>query len=249
MNKIGKMNKFYSYLAIAIIGVFGCSVSMGIGKETCGPRSVKLQVKESSVRGLSADNPIVFAGVKEMKKQEVLENEYLEKNYPGYQIKLTVVFPNQSWHRVKQFELIKDEETVNVFFDQEEAVSEYEKKNDIKIKADANKLLRKYVKEEITPSLDGTSFKRAIPIKNIKTEEEIEQQEKNFLDKNYPDYEVEAKEIWFVENKFLERIRIRKGDEKEIINFDISEYMKRHKNSKNFKLQELYHGAYLVEVP
>ena len=247
--KVRKMNKFHSYLVLVIIGVLGNSVSLGIEKETCDTHSVSSQEKESLETGLSPDNPIVFIGVKEMKKQEALENEYLKKNYHGYKIKMTAVFPNRLWRRIKQFELIKDEETVDVFFDEEEAISEYEKKHAIKIKADADKFLRKYGKKKVEPSLDGTSFKRAVPIKNVKTEQEIEVKEKNFLDKNYPGYEVEAKEIWFVENKFLERIRIRKGEEKEIISFDISEYMKGHKDSKNFKLKELYHGAYLVELP
>lgn len=235
------------YLINAVIALLMSVVPLASGGDlgSCSPEN-KEEEKSLEPKG-SRGNPIVFEGVKDFKKLRSLQDEYLQKNYPDYKIRVDSTSMNRQERSIRCLWLIKDDEIVKVYFDEQDATVELRKKNAVRDKAFASKLLRKYHSNQEAPL--GTTFKRAVPVKNVKTREEIDQQEKDFLNKNYPDYQIESKVIWFVENKFLERIKIKNGDKKETINFNISDYMREYKKRNKIKLKELYPTAYLVEMP
>lgn len=76
----------------------------------------------------------------------------------------------------------------------------------------------------------------------------MDHQQKLYLEKYYPGYEITRRETWMVHHQFLERLSLKKDDEELIVHFDISDYMNEYKKSYQWKTTELSPGVERIEL-
>lgn len=240
------MSKCDVYVAIAAIGFLASFALPVVGEEYSSSSNSATKKEKSDKLGESSDNPVVFEGVKNFKKLRELQENYLDENYPGYKIKSLGSFTNRYERAIRSYGLVNEEgREVSVYFDMEEERAEYRKKNATKLNRMEEQVRREYkkVKQPI-----GLSFAQPVFLKKVITQADIDQREKEFLAKNYPDYQVKRKEIWYVGKNFLEIVKIENGEEKETIHFEISDYVKEYRKTKSLRFKKLYEGAFLVEL-
>lgn len=95
---------------------------------------------------------------------------------------------------------------------------------------------------------EGISLRKPIALKKAVTREEVQKQQEQYLEKQYPGYKIIRKEIWIFHKKFLERVSLKKGDEELIVNFDVSDYMDEYRKSHPLKTIPLSPGVERVEL-
>ncbi|WP_455563825.1 hypothetical protein [Akkermansia massiliensis] len=192
--------------------------------------------------GYELTNPISVKGVKSRKELDEYCRNYVSQHLPSYEIEDTMIYV-LGQDIVFELECREKDGSskVSLYFN----VSEYMdkvKKQDKK----SNSTFLKSVKPIDFP--EGISLRKPIVLKKAVTREEVQKQQEQYLEKQYPGYKITRKETWIFHKKFLERVSLKKDDEELIVNFDVSDYMKEYGKSHQWKTIPLSPGVERVEL-
>lgn len=192
--------------------------------------------------GYEMTNPISVKGVKSRKELDEYCRNYVSQHLPSYEIEDTMIYV-LGQDIVFELECREKDGSskVSLYFN----VSEYMdkvKKQDKK----SNSTFLKSVKPIDFP--EGISLRKPIVLKKAVTREEVQKQQEQYLEKQYPGYKITRKETWIFHKKFLERVSLKKDDEEFIVNFDVSDYMKEYGKSHQWKTIPLSPGVERVEL-
>ena len=117
------------------------------------------------------------------------------------------------------------------------------KKEIIKISRDLRKQ-KERVKEDKEP---GSSYDFPIELKDAKTEKEVLEAQKNYLEKNFPGYQVISRATWVFGKKFIDRVRLEKEDDTRVLMFDVSAHINEYRKTQEINLKEIAPGMISVQ--
>ena len=181
------------------------------------PRDSKVNLEKND-----SSSPVVVEGVKNRGELDSWIENYVETNYPGYNIGDREV-DLSSKKSIIETVYLKNEQgnVIEVCFDitdYRKKFNELHKKEIIKISRDLRKQ-KERVKEDKEP---GSSYDFPIELKDAKTEKEVLEAQKNYLEKNFPGYQVISRATWVFGKKFIDRVRLEKEDDTRVLMFDVS---------------------------
>lgn len=195
----------------------------------------------------SASSPIVVEGVKNRKELDSWIENYVIANYPGYNIGDKEVDVSSKKSIVETVYLKNEkEDVIKLCFDITDYMKKFRecnKKEIIKISRDFRKQ-----KESIKKDAErGSSYHFPIELKDAKTEKEVLEAQKDYLEKYFPGYQVVSRATWVFGKKFIDRVRLEKEDNTKVLMFDVSSYINEYKKTHEIKLKEIAPGMISVE--
>lgn len=205
--------------------------------------SVESNISETEEIGYGISNPISVKGVKSRKELDEYCRKYVLQHLPSYETGDTMIYVLGK-DTVLELECREKEgdEKVSLYFNVSEYMDKVKKKN--------RKSNLKFLKSLKTIDFpEGISLRKPIVLKKAITREEVEKQREQYLEKQYPGYQITRKEIWIFHKKFLERVSLKKVDDEFIVNFDVSDYMNEYRKSHELKTIQLSPDVERVELP
>lgn len=205
--------------------------------------AVESNISELKEIGYEMTNPISVKGVKSRKELDEYCRNYVSQHLPFYEIEDTMIYI-LGQDTVLELECREKEggAKVSLYFNVSEYMDKVKKQN-----KKSNSKFLKSVKPIDFP--EGISLHKPIVLKKATTCEEVQKQQEQYLEKQYPGYTITRKEIWIFHKKFLERVSLKKDDEELIVNFDVSDYMNEYRKSHQLKTIQLSPGVERVELP
>lgn len=197
--------------------------------------------------GASSENPIHVKGIKSEHDLDQWLMEYIEKNYPSYQliVQETDILGDGIFMEILHLENEKGQQLTR-YFDTSEYMAEVSKKHHKELKKLSRKLTL-FKTPEQGDSPEGTSYLNPVLLKNATTAEQVAELQTKYLQTNYPGYEVNARLLLLVGKKFINRLILRKENDTQIIMFDVSDYMKEYGKTHRIELTEMSPCAKKVE--
>lgn len=103
--------------------------------------------KSKALKGQTIDNPIIFEGINDLDKLDEMQRGYIQKHYPDYKIISEAIMIGKNEQRIVSFDLENKEEkdTIELFFDINDAFIEYVKKNKKEIEKAAKEINFQFV--------------------------------------------------------------------------------------------------------
>ena len=189
------------------------------------PRDSKVNLEKND-----SSSPVVVEGVKNRGELDSWIENYVETNYPGYNIGDREV-DLSSKKSIIETVYLKNEQgnVIEVCFDitdYRKKFNELHKKEIIKISRDLRKQ-KERVKEDKEP---GSSYDFPIELKDAKTEKEVLEAQKNYLEK-----------------KFIDRVRLEKEDDTRVLMFDVSAHINEYRKTHEINLKEIAPGMISVQ--
>ena len=92
----------------------------------------------------------------------------------------------------------------------------------------------------------GDVYKRQ-ELRDAKTEKEVLEAQKNYLEKNFPGYQVVSRTTWVFGKKFIDRVRLEKEDDTRVLMFDVSVHINEYKKTHEINLKEIAPGMISVQ--
>lgn len=199
-------------------------------------------ISEPEQIGCEMTHPISVKGVKSRKELDEYCRNYVSKHFPSYEIGDAMIYI-LGQDAVLELECREKEGSakVSLYFNVSEYMDKVRKQN-----KKSNSKFLKSVKPVDFP--EGISLRKPIVLKKATTREEVQKQQEQYLEKQYPGYKITRKEIWIFHKKFLERVSLKKDDEELIVNFDVSEYMDEYRKSHQLKTIQLSPDVERVEL-
>lgn len=71
--------------------------------------------------------------------------------------------------------------------------------------------------------------------------------QKNYLEKNFPGYQVVSRTTWVFGKKFIDRVRLEKEDDTRVLMFDVSVHINEYKKTHEINLKEIAPGMISVQ--
>ena len=93
----------------------------------------------------------------------------------------------------------------------------------------------------------GSSHDFPIELRDAKTEKEVLEAQKNYLEKNFPGYQVVSRTTWVFGKKFIDRVRLEKEDDTRVLMFDVSVHINEYKKTHEINLKEIAPGMISVQ--
>jgi len=84
-------------------------------------------------------------------------------------------------------------------------------------------------------------------LKDAKTEKEVLEAQKNYLEKNFPGYQVISRATWVFGKKFIDRVRLEKEDDTRVLMFDVSAHINEYRKTHEINLKEIAPGMISVQ--
>ena len=91
------------------------------------------------------------------------------------------------------------------------------------------------------------AFAVPIELKDAKTEKEVLEAQKNYLEKNFPGYQVISRATWVFGKKFIDRVRLEKEDDTRVLMFDVSAHINEYRKTHEINLKEIAPGMISVQ--
>ena len=206
------------------------------------PRDSKVNLEKND-----SSSPVVVEGVKNRGELDSWIENYVETNYPGYNIGDREV-DLSSKKSIIETVYLKNEQgnVIEVCFDitdYRKKFNELHKKEIIKISRDLRKQ-KERVKEDKEP---GSSYDFPIELKDAKTEKEVLEAQKNYLEKNFPGYQVISRATWVFGKNFIDRVRLEKEDDTRVLMFDVSAHINEYRKTHEINLKEIAPGMISVQ--
>lgn len=207
----------------------------------------------------SLDKPIKIGKTEDPKEVQRRIEEFVELNYPDYEIQEVSTYGYHKNYFIKHATLIdkqgnflKDEKGHVLFipFDVSEFRKLFKKKH-AAIYQEMEKAVRKLQNSKrdhfSSDGPIGMDYRNPFVLKG-KTQEEIEKEEQDIIAKAYPNSTESIRMLWLFNRRYIERISLNVGkndfgeDQFVILNFDVTahmvEYLKSHQVKKT-KMSEL----------
>ena len=180
------------------------------------PRDSKVNLEKND-----SSSPVVVEGVKNRGELDSWIENYVETNYPGYNIGDREV-DLSSKKSIIETVYLKNEQgnVIEVCFD----ITDYRKK--------FNEL---HKKEIIKISRD------------LRKQKEVLEAQKNYLEKNFPGYQVISRATWVFGKKFIDRVRLEKEDDTRVLMFDVSAHINEYRKTHEINLKEIAPGMISVQ--
>lgn len=233
-----------------LLSILLCMLPLSLGNDISANRG---KTDENSPLGLSWERPIPVPVGKISKNERITtddevehwEEKYIGENYSAY-------------HIIRRFR------TSYVGTGPLDVLDLEDKKgNIIKCYFDLTDYIDKYVKNKIKKTKkiksnnhlddsEGNHYTNPIVLKDALTKEDVEEQQKAYVEKNYPHYKiVEGKTLTiFIHNRFENRVCLKEidGVETKIIIFDVSSYINEYKKMHRIVLERISPVAQEVKM-
>lgn len=197
--------------------------------------------------GVSSENPIRVKGVKSEHDLDQWLMEYIEKNYPSYQliVQETDVLGDGLFMEILHLKNGEGKQLTR-YFDTSEYMADGSKTHQKELKKISRKF--KFFKSpEKTDSPAGTSYLNPVLLKNAVTTKQVNELQAKYLQANYPGYEVYSRLLLLVGKKFINRLSLKKEEDTKTIMFDVSDYMNEYGKTHRIELTEMSPFAKKVE--
>lgn len=203
--------------------------------------------EEVNLEKNDSSSPVVVEGVKNRRELDSWIENYVIKNYPGYNISDREV-DLSSKTLIIETVYLKNEQgnMIEVCFDITDYLKkfrEHNKKEIIKISRDLRKQKESIKKGEEQRG----SYRFPIELRDAKTEKEVLEAQKDYLKKNFPGYQVVSRATWVFGRKFIDRVRLEKEGNTKVLMFDVSSYINEYRKTHKIKLKEIAPGMMSVE--
>lgn len=195
----------------------------------------------------SSAPPIVVEGVSSSKELDKWIENYVTKNHPGYNIGDTEMDVSSKESIIETVYLKNEEGNVITI---RLNITDYMRKFQQNNKKEILKISRalKKQKENVEKNKErGSSYNFPIDLKHAKTEQEVLEAQKDYLEKHFPDYQIVSRGIWVFGKKYIDRLRLEKEDHTKVLMFDVSSYINEYKKTYKIKLKEIAPGMISVE--
>lgn len=230
---------------ISFIGVVLCLFPIVFGDDVkhkeVGDKKMEAEA------GSSSENPIPVKGIKNEDDLDQWFLEYVEKNYPSYQLVIqeTDLLGDGIFIEVLHLENGKGDRLAR-YFDTSQYMADAGKKHQKELKK-LSKKLKLFKPVEKTNWPEGTSYSNPVLLKNAITAEQVDALQTKYLQTNYPGYEVYNRLLLMIGNRFINRLSLKKEDDSQVIMFDVSDYMKEYGKTHSIELREMSPFAKKVE--
>ncbi len=233
-----------------LLSVLLCILPISLGNDI-SVNSAKAE--ENSSLGLSWEKPIPVPAGKISKNERITtddeveqwEEKYIGNNYSAYHIarRFRTSYVGTSPLDVVDLE-DKEGNIIKCYFDLTEYIDKYIKskiKNQKKIESDTNR-----------EDPEGSHYTNPIILKDALTKEDVDEQQKAYVEKNYPHYKiVEGKTMTiFIHNKFENRVCLKEidGEGTKRIIFDVNSYINEYQKTHRITLERISPVAQEVKM-
>ena len=203
-----------------------------------------LRDSEVNLEKNDSSSPVVVEGVENRGELDSWIENYVETSYNIGDREVDL----SSKKSIIETVYLKNEQgnVIEVCFDitdYRKKFNELHKKEIIKISRDLRKQ-KKLVKEDKEP---GSSHDFPIELRDAKTEKEVLEAQKNYMEKNFPGYQVVSRTTWVFGKKFIDRVRLEKEDDTRVLMFDVSVHINEYKKTHEINLKEIAPGMISVQ--
>lgn len=123
------MINHYQYLRItALIIIIGSCYLVNADENTPAAPVEQTEKKEEAKPGISMEKPIVLKET-DLDKIDKYIRDYIDKNYPDYDIRATLLMEDANERTIKVFAIKKGEESIDLHFDIEDAMVVFREKH------------------------------------------------------------------------------------------------------------------------